>query len=120
MLEDDTRQQGVPKRADRVVIATVPSTLFQLAHQRFVGKIVEQQPESFKVAKYNQGPPRGDLTLWGGFAQYKVGPVGTFNKWGLSTGYNKDYHFDSRLTGWSPPGYPATDRYVVVSWSDRD
>ena len=74
--------------------------------------------KSFKVEDYNQGAPRGDLTIWGGFAQYKVGAVGTFNKWGISTGYNKDYHFDGRLSGWSPPGYPETNRYVMVSWRE--
>ncbi|MBD3348550.1 MAG: DUF4900 domain-containing protein [Candidatus Eisenbacteria bacterium] len=74
--------------------------------------------KSLKVEDYNQGSPRGDLTIWGGVAQYKRGPVGTFNKWGMSSGYNKDYHFDSRLSGWSPPGYPQTNRYIQVSWTE--
>ncbi|MFH1502647.1 MAG: DUF4900 domain-containing protein [Candidatus Eisenbacteria bacterium] len=74
--------------------------------------------KSLEVAKYNQGSPRGDLTIWGGFAQYKVGPVGTFNKWGAVSGYSKDYHFDERLAGMSPPGYPQTDKYIMVSWTE--
>jgi len=76
--------------------------------------------KSFEVEHYNHGSPRGDLTIWGGFAQYKVGAVGTFNKWGQVSGYNKDYHFDSRLSGLSPPGYPETNRYIMVSWSEAE
>ncbi len=74
--------------------------------------------KSLEVENYNHGSPRGDLTIWGGFAQYKVGPVGTFNKWGPVSGYEKDYHFDSRLAGMSPPGYPQTDRYIMVAWRE--
>lgn len=72
--------------------------------------------KAFTVENYNQGSPRGDLTIWGGFAQYNYGPVGTFNTLGAVSGYNKDYHYDSRLAGMSPPGYPQTDQYVLVSW----
>lgn len=75
--------------------------------------------KSLEVENYNRGNPRGDLVLWGGFAQYKVGPVGTFNKWGPVSGYEKDYHFDPRLAGMSPPGYPQTDRYVLVRWTEE-
>jgi hypothetical protein len=74
--------------------------------------------KSFQVEDYNQGSPRGDLTLWGGFAQEKCGPVGTFGPWGLTHGYEKDYHWDTRLSLLSPPGYPATDRYIVVNWQE--
>ncbi len=74
--------------------------------------------KSLEVENYNHGSPRGDLTIWGGFAQYKVGPVGTFNKWGPVSGYEKNYHFDPRLAGMSPPGYPETDRYITVAWRE--
>ncbi len=72
--------------------------------------------KSLTAEKYWAGKPRGDLIIYGGFAQKKIGPVGKFNKYGVIHGYNKDYHFDNRLAANSPPGYPTTDRYVLVSW----
>ncbi len=74
--------------------------------------------KSFEVEDYNQGSPRGDLIIWGGAAQYSVGPVGTHNKWGPVSGYEKDYHYDTRLESSSPPSYPETNRYIRVAWRE--
>jgi len=76
--------------------------------------------ESFTVENYQWGDPRGDLTVYGGFAQDRMGPIGTFHHgYGISTGYNKDYHFDRNMTTQSPPSYPQTDDYIVVDWEER-
>jgi hypothetical protein len=75
---------------------------------------------SFEVENYQSGRPRGDLTVWGGFAQKKMGPIGTFyHGYGIVSGYNKDYHFDRNFTSQSPPAYPETGEYIVVDWDDR-
>jgi hypothetical protein len=73
---------------------------------------------SFKAEQYWIGPPRGTLTLYGGFAQQRQGAVGYFNSGGLIHGYAKDYHYDMNLLRHSPPGYPATGDYLVVSWEE--
>jgi hypothetical protein len=74
---------------------------------------------SLTAERYNQGPPRGDLVVWGGIAQENTGPVGAFNEYDIIVhGYTKDYHYDVRLNNDSPPWYPLTGRYYVASWED--
>lgn len=74
---------------------------------------------SFTVENYDQGTPRGTLHIWGGLIQDKRGPVGTFDKTSLKTGYLKDYHYDNRVTIEPPPEFPQTGTYARVSWTER-
>jgi hypothetical protein len=75
--------------------------------------------QSFGARNYTQGSPRGDLTIWGGFAQSKIGAVGTFQHGaGILTGYSKDYHYDRRLMTNSPPGFPPTGQYIQATWEE--
>ena len=75
--------------------------------------------ESFTARNYNSGPPRGDLTIYGGFAQKKIGAVGIFGSGHVILhGYNKVYHFDRNLMVNSPPGYPPTGRYILTLWEE--
>jgi len=75
--------------------------------------------QSFTVEDYTHGAPRGDLILYGGFAQKKQGAVGQFHHNGsLIHGYSKDYHYDPNLILNSPPGYPPTGKYLIVLWED--
>jgi hypothetical protein len=73
---------------------------------------------SFMAEEYWEGPPRGTLTLYGGFAQQRQGAVGMFNQSGIIHGYQKDYHYDMNLLGHSPPGYPATGKYLLMLWEE--
>ncbi|MBM3307348.1 MAG: DUF4900 domain-containing protein [Candidatus Eisenbacteria bacterium] len=73
---------------------------------------------SFTAENYNRGSPRGDLMVYGGIAQKSFGAIGTFrHNGGVVSGYNKRYHFDPRLAGQSPPGYPVTGGYILASWT---
>jgi hypothetical protein len=74
---------------------------------------------SFEAENCNQGSPRGDLIVYGGVAQRQGGVVGAFQHGSgvMTSGYNKRYHFDWRLTSWSPPGYPVTGAYILASWT---
>jgi hypothetical protein len=72
---------------------------------------------SFSVENYNNGSPRGSLIVYGGIAQEQRGAVGTFSSDTITHGYSKQYHFDRRLTSWSPPGYPTTGGYILASWA---
>jgi hypothetical protein len=75
--------------------------------------------QSFTARNYDTGSPRGNLTIWGGFAQEKIGAVGTFNSsHQITHGYNKNYHYDRRLMWHSPPGFPPTGHYYLVSWTE--
>jgi len=74
--------------------------------------------ESFMAEEYWEGPPRGTLTMYGGFAQQRQGAVGQFNSSGIVHGYQKDYHYDINLLGHSPPGYPGTGKYHLIQWEE--
>jgi len=75
--------------------------------------------KSFTARNYDEGAPRGELTIWGGLAQQKIGPVGQFvSGHVIIHGYNKNYHFDRNFMTNSPPGYPATGKYYVVEWEE--
>ncbi len=64
---------------------------------------------TMRVENWNTGSPRGTLTLYGSLAQDFRGPVGTGywqdGEFIISTGYQKDYHYDTRLRNYSPPGF---------------
>ncbi len=73
--------------------------------------------DSFTVQNYNSGSPRGDLTIWGSLSQKERGPVGTFSWWG-TTGYEKDYHYDTRFISTPPPYFPVTGQYHFNYWKE--
>ncbi|MFH1690368.1 MAG: hypothetical protein ABIE42_09055 [Candidatus Eisenbacteria bacterium] len=73
---------------------------------------------SFTAEDYDEGLPRGTLTLYGGFAQQTQGAVGMFGSSGIIHGYQKDYHYDMNLLGHSPPGYPGTGKYLLTLWEE--
>jgi hypothetical protein len=58
----------------------------------------------------------GTLTVLGGVQQYQRGPVGTISGGQISSGFNKNYRYDTRLMVDSPPLYPTTGSYEVLSW----
>ena len=51
MLEHEGRDQRVPHRATRVVVATVTATGFEQLHQRFAGKRVKHQLQAFEITQ---------------------------------------------------------------------
>lgn len=73
---------------------------------------------SISVENYWSGPPRGTLTIWGGLIQEFRGPVGQFWNNTIIHGYQKDYHYDSRVTGRTPPSYPLTGVYEKTRWEE--
>lgn len=73
---------------------------------------------SFYVKNYSTKYPTGKLTVLGGIIQKQRGPVGTFDSYSGSTssGYSKNYHYDTRLGKNPPPYYPTTGQYDRISW----
>ncbi|MBM4168028.1 MAG: hypothetical protein FJ215_02560 [Ignavibacteria bacterium] len=70
----------------------------------------------FKADEYNRRPVAGTLTVLGGIQQYQRGPVGTFSGGRIVSGFQKNYRYDERLMFSSPPLYPSTGTYEVLSW----
>jgi hypothetical protein len=74
---------------------------------------------SITAENYDQHNPRGVLTIWGGLIQQNRGAVGTVNSSGnINHGYSKNYHYDDRVTGYAPPGFPMTGVYEEIAWME--
>jgi hypothetical protein len=74
---------------------------------------------SIEAEDHDQGNPRGVLTIWGGLIQKYRGAVGTVSSGGvINHGYSKNYHYDPRVTGRTPPGFPLTGIYEEMSWME--
>ncbi|MCK4916399.1 MAG: hypothetical protein KAS89_09510, partial [Candidatus Eisenbacteria sp.] len=74
--------------------------------------IMSMNNQASLVENYGLGTPRGTLTIHGGLAQDKWGPVGTGyydddDNFHLLTGYERDLHYDWRLRDLIPPGYSS-------------
>jgi hypothetical protein len=71
---------------------------------------------SFTAQNYNTRPVSGAINLLGGIIQYTRGPVGTFSGSTINSGFSKSYKYDDRLLLTSPPAFPGTGGYEIVSW----
>jgi len=65
--------------------------------------------------QYDKGILRGTIRLLGGISQYQRAAVGTIG----ATGYSKSYRYDERLMNQSPPFFPTTGSYEILSWYER-
>ena len=63
--------------------------------------------------------PRGNINLLGGISQSWRQPVGTFSGESIKTGYAKKYSYDRRLASTSPPSFPGTGLFRLVSWYEK-
>lgn len=70
----------------------------------------------FGADNYISRPSSGDINLLGGIIQNERQPVGTFGALGLKSGFIKGYKYDDRLLIASPPSFPGTGSYEIVSW----
>ena len=77
------------------------------------------QDGGFGAENYNGGTPRGNINLLGGVSQSWRQPVGTFSSGSIKTGYAKRYTYDRRLASNSPPSFPGTGLFRLVSWYEK-
>lgn len=75
---------------------------------RYIYASIQTLQHSFTVQVYDVGAKIGDLAVRGSIAQRWRGAVGTGSGW-ASTGYDKDYGYDTRLVYSSPPYFPKLD-----------
>jgi hypothetical protein len=69
---------------------------------------------SFTYENYTTGSSLGYINLLGSISQYKRGPVGLVG----GTGFLKNYKYDPRYRYISPPGFPLSHHYCVLSWRE--
>jgi len=69
------------------------------------------------VEQYDNGVVRGRINLLGGISQYQRAAVGTLDGSGnINSGFSKSYYYDNRLLVHSPPYYPTTGSFQILSW----
>jgi len=66
--------------------------------------------------QYDNGISRGRINLTGGISQKQRAAVGLV---GGGSGYSKSYRYDNRLMTQSPPFYPTTGSYMILSWYEK-
>ena len=79
---------------------------------RYLYASIQTLQRSFWVQSYDKGAQLGTLNVYGSIAQKWRGIVGT----GSSTGYLKNYRYDSRLRFQAPPYFP---QWTNAVWSGR-
>ncbi|MFA8341395.1 MAG: hypothetical protein ACEPO8_00355 [Rhodothermaceae bacterium] len=73
------------------------------------------QEGKFGAENYRYRPRAGNINLVGGIIQDTRGAVGTFGNSGGS-GFGKRYRYDNRLLYVSPPAFPGTGKFEILSW----
>jgi hypothetical protein len=75
------------------------------------------QDGGFGSENYKHRVIGGSINLDGGITEHQRLAVGTFSYGGsIASGYNKRYYFDKRLKNVSPPSFPTTGKFIILSW----
>ncbi|MCA2004925.1 MAG: hypothetical protein LDL01_03925 [Ignavibacterium sp.] len=74
------------------------------------------QSGGFGAEKYDTRPISGTINLLGGIIQNTRQAVGTFSGGVIKTGFSKSYRYDTRFMTASPPFFPGTGGFEIVSW----
>jgi hypothetical protein len=77
------------------------------------------QTGSFGAQNYSARGVDGNINLVGGITQNTRGAVGTFSGSNITSGFSKRYKYDNRLLVSSPPLFPGTGSFEVVSWLEE-
>jgi hypothetical protein len=81
------------------------------------------QNGGFGAENYSSRPNSGNINLLGGITQNTRQAVGTFSQiLGITliqSGFSKRYKYDNRLMYSSPPSFPGTGSFEVVSWLEE-
>ncbi len=87
------------------------------AHDINIQAAMLSQEKGFGAENYSTRPPSGFINLLGGITQDSRMAVGTFSSYsGVVSGFSKRYRYDNRLMVMSPPFFPGTGNFEVVSW----
>lgn len=86
------------------------------AHDINIQASLFSQTKGFGAENYSSRSNSGFINLLGGITQESRMAVGTFNSYGVVSGFSKRYRYDDRLMVMSPPTFPGTGNFEVVSW----
>ena len=74
------------------------------------------QNGGFGAENYDTRPIAGKIELLGGIIQDTRRAVGTFSGVTTNHGFDKRYRYDERFLLVSPPHFPGTGSYEIISW----
>jgi hypothetical protein len=77
---------------------------------------IYSETEGFGAENYSSRPISGNINLLGGIIQNVRQAVGTFSGGSITSGFAKRYMYDNRFLISSPPSFPGTGSYEIVSW----
>lgn len=77
---------------------------------------IYSESAGFGAQNYDTRPVSGNINLLGGIIQNTRQAVGTFSGSTINHGFAKRYRYDDRLMFSSPPMYPGTGSFEIVSW----
>jgi hypothetical protein len=79
---------------------------------------VYSEAGGFGAENYDTRPASGNINLLGGIIQNTRRAVGTFSGSTIDHGFAKRYRYDERLMLSSPPMFPGTGAFEIVSWNE--
>ena len=77
---------------------------------------IYSESAGFGAQNYDTRSVSGNINLLGGIIQNTRKAVGTFSGSTIDHGFAKRYRYDDRLMFSSPPAYPGTGSFEIVSW----
>lgn len=77
---------------------------------------VYSEKGGFGADNYDTRPISGNINLLGGIIQNTRKAVGTFSGTTINHGFAKRYKYDDRFMLASPPYFPGTGGFEIVSW----
>ncbi len=86
------------------------------SHDINIHAAMYSQEKGFGSQNYSSRGPSGFINLLGGITQDSRMAVGTFSGSRITSGFSKRYRYDNRLMVMSPPFFPGTGNFEVVSW----
>jgi hypothetical protein len=88
------------------------------SHDININASIYVQDNGFGAQNYDTRSAAGNINLVGGIIQDTRLAVGTFNgsTGKIVSGFNKQYKYDDRFMVASPPYFPGTGGYEIVSW----
>jgi len=86
------------------------------AHDINIHASLFSQTKGFGAENYSSRSTAGYINLLGGITQESRMAVGTFSGSRNVSGFSKRYRYDDRLMVMSPPSFPGTGNFEVVSW----
>lgn len=112
---NSTDMMGIVAKNDIIITDNTPNN-----SNIIVQASIYSESGSFQAENYQNRPVAGAIHLLGGVIQNARGPVGVFKTIGgtsvIVNGFSKRYRYDDRFMVASPPFFPGTNSFEIVSW----